>query len=207
MSEHRLRHFIGPALFEAVFVVLGVVLALAANEWRKSRADIAQANTALTEIVRELDANRQAVTAALDYHSGLIQKITQAANDSSKPGLRDFSRGFIAPAQIHRTAWSAATEIGALTSMPYDSVVALSRVYAQQENYQEQAKSVAQIIYAELYRSGAAAIIANSDNLVNVLQIFVYREQQLLETYDTLLNGIFSEHRLQPANLLPGNSK
>ncbi len=27
MSEHRFRHFIGPALFEAVFVVLAVVLA------------------------------------------------------------------------------------------------------------------------------------------------------------------------------------
>lgn len=197
MSEHRFRHFIGPALFEAVFVVLGVVLALAANEWRKSRADLAQANTALTEIVRELDANRQAVATALDYHRGLIHNITQAAENSAKPSLRDFSKGFIAPAQIHSTAWSAATEIGVLTSMPYESVVALSRVYAQQETYQEQAKSVAQIIYAELYRGGAPAIIANADNLVNVLQIFVYREQQLLETYNTLLQKTFVAHHLQ----------
>lgn len=193
MSEHRFRHLIGPALFEAAFVVLGVVLALAANEWRKSRADIVQANTALTEIVRELEANRQAVATALEDHRGLINKITQATDSTAKLSLRDFNRGFIAPAQVHRTAWSSATEIGALSNMPYESVLVLSRVYAQQENYQEQAKSVGQIIYAELYRGGTTAIIANSDNLASVLQTFAYREQQLLEAYDTLLSKTFVE--------------
>ena len=194
MNVNRFRHLIGPALFEAAFVVLGVILALAANEWRKNRADVVQANTALTEIVRELGANRQAVATALEYHSGLIQQITrQEADPPNKLNLRDFSRGFIAPAQIHRTAWSSATEIGTLSNMPYESVLVLSRVYAQQENYQEQARSVAQIIYAELYRGGTSAIIANSDNLVNVLQTFAYREQQLLQAYDTLLNQTFAE--------------
>ena len=52
MSENRFRHLIGPALFEAAFVVLGVVLALAANEWRQNRAEAAEANTALTELFR-----------------------------------------------------------------------------------------------------------------------------------------------------------
>lgn len=193
MNEKRFRHLIGPALFEAAFVVLGVVLALAANEWRQNRADIARANTALTEIVRELAANQQAVATALEYHRGLVNKIAQVADNSTTLRLRDFSSGFIAPAQVHRTAWSSAAEIGALTNMPYESVLVLSRVYAQQENYQQQAKSVGQIIYAELYRGGTSAIIANSDNLVNVLQTFAYREQQLLESYDTLLSKTFVE--------------
>ncbi len=34
--RRNLRELAGPALFEATFVVLGVVLALAANEWRQS---------------------------------------------------------------------------------------------------------------------------------------------------------------------------
>lgn len=201
MTEHRFRHLIGPALFEAAFVVLGVVLALAANEWRQSRAEAARANTALTEIVRELAANRQAVATALDYHRGLVDRIAQAADTPAKLSLRDFSRGFIAPAQVHLTAWSSAAEIGALSNIPYQSVLVLSRVYAQQENYQEQARSVGQIIYAELYRGGTSAIVANSDNLVNVLQTFAYREQQLLQAYDTLLNKTFVElHRQLPAD-------
>jgi len=201
MNENRFRHLIGPALFEAAFVVLGVVLALAANEWRQNRADIARANTALTEIVRELAANRQAVATALEYHRGLVNKIAQVADNSTTLRLRDFSSGFIAPAQVHSTAWSSAAEIGALTNMPYESVLVLSRVYAQQENYQQQAKSVGQIIYAELYRGGTSAIIANSDNLVNVLQTFAYREQQLLESYDTLLSKTFVElHQQLDAN-------
>lgn len=196
MTENRFRHLIGPALFEAAFVVLGVVLALAANEWRQNKADIAQANTALSEIVRELAANRHAVATALDYHRGLVERIEQVADTPAKLNLRDFNRGFIAPAQVHRTAWSSAAEIGALTHMPYESVLVLSRVYAQQEYYQEQAKSVGQIIYTELYRGGTTAIIANSDNLVNVLQTFAYREHQLLQAYDTLLNKTFVElHR------------
>ncbi|MDX1536962.1 hypothetical protein [Arsukibacterium sp.] len=199
MSENRFRHLIGPALFEAAFVVLGVVLALAANEWRQNRADIAQANTALTEIVRELEANRQAVADSLEYHRGLVSRIMQVADDPAQLSIRDFSRGFIFPAQVHHTAWSSAAEIGALSNMSYDSVLVLSRVYAQQESYQEQAKSVGQIIYTELYRGGTAAIIANSDNLITILQTFAYREQQLLKTYNTLLSETFTEQHRQLA--------
>jgi hypothetical protein len=199
MSENRFRPLIGPALFEAAFVVLGVILALAANEWRQHRADIAQANTALTEIVRELEANRQAVANSLEYHRGLVSRIIQVADNPAQLSIRDFSRGFIFPAQVHNTAWSSAAEIGALSNMSYDSVLVLSRVYAQQESYQEQAKSVGQIIYTELYRGGTSAIIANSDNLITVLQTFAYREQQLLQTYNTLLSETFTEQHRQLA--------
>tara|TARA_R100000687_G_scaffold82806_1_gene83382 strand:+ start:74893 stop:75450 length:558 start_codon:yes stop_codon:yes gene_type:complete len=178
-------------------VVLGVVLALAANEWRQNRAEAAEANTALTEIVRELGANRQAVATALEYHRGLVDRIVQVADTPAQLSLRDFSRGFISPAQVHRTAWSSAAEIGTLSNMSYESVLVLSRVYAQQENYQEQAKSVGQIIYSELYSGGTSAIIANSANLAGVLQTFTYREQQLLAAYDTLLSKTFIEVQQQ----------
>jgi hypothetical protein len=60
-----------PILLEAAFVVLGVVLALGANEWRKSYVDRRNAEAALASIREELQANRTVVGESFDYHGGM----------------------------------------------------------------------------------------------------------------------------------------
>ena len=54
------------ALFEAFFVVLGVILALSANEWRQNQAAKAKAESALQEIHDELASNMQLVEEAVE---------------------------------------------------------------------------------------------------------------------------------------------
>jgi len=48
----NLRELAGPALFEATFVVLGVVLALAANEWRMTRSFLIRFEALVAKMAR-----------------------------------------------------------------------------------------------------------------------------------------------------------
>jgi hypothetical protein len=74
--------------------------------------------------------------------------------------------------------------------MPYDEVLRLSRVYAQQARYADQARVVGDIIYTELYRGGRESVLQNRRNLTGIIETFWYREGQLLGTYDSVLTAL-----------------
>lgn len=177
------------AFFEAGFVVLGVVLAFAANEWREARENAQAAEQALEAVIEELEQNRDAVAGSLAYHEQLIALIGGEHPAGWEPSVRDFQRGFIAPAQLQRTAWSTAAVTGAVTHMRHEQVLALSRVYEAQAAYEQQTDAVGGLIYEEIYRRGVRSIPANYRNLESLLQTFRYRERVLLEVYD----GAFEE--------------
>lgn len=180
-------------MFEAAFVVLGVVLALAANEWRQARVQAHEARDAITEIIAELDANRAAVAQSMAYHSTLLDTLQTYEAPDQRPSIRLFPRGFIAPASIFSTAWTSASETGALTHADFADVLHLSRAYALQEDYTEQASNIGQLIYQDLYRGGTTSILGNYRNLTILIMTFVYREQELLETYDRTLAAFAKE--------------
>jgi hypothetical protein len=178
------------AAFEAAFVVLGVVLALGANEWRESRARRSEANAALSEIVQELRGNRATVQQSFTYHSSVLDTLRQHDERRGPPDIRVFSRGFVSPAQVNQTAWETAAQTGALSHIAYEDVLLLSRAYRQQQRYDEQAGSIGQIIYAELYRAGPNSIVRNYHNLAAIIGTFAYRERGLLALYDSTLTAV-----------------
>ncbi len=106
------------------------------------------------------------------------------------PGVRQFPRGFVSAARLYDTAWASASATGALAKVEYAVVVRLSGVYAQQLRYEQQARSVGQLVYEELFRGGAESIAANYRNLASVISTFVYREQQLVELYEETLGAM-----------------
>ena len=100
-------------LLEVFFIVLGVVLALAANDWREHSSNLRRADTALESIRDELDTNRQAVDEALAYHAHLfdtlrtyLQPASQrdGATPAPQPDMGVFREGFIHPATTFSTA-------------------------------------------------------------------------------------------------------
>jgi hypothetical protein len=175
------------AALEAALVVFGVVLAFAANEWREHRADQARARHAISSILEELRANRDAVASSLEYHMLLLQTIEGARRSGVAPGIESFSRGFIAPASVYRTAWESASTTGAIAGVDFDTLLRLSRVYAQQARYEAQATSLGPLLYGEMYRGGMSAILANYTNLGALVGGLVYRERELLGMYDGAL--------------------
>ena len=182
--QEKTRAAVRAALMEASFVVLGVVLALAANEWREARVDRREAAAALASITEELASNRSAVASSLEYHDALLAMLQRSRTDGTALDADRFTRGFVSPAQLHRTGWESASETGVLGHMEYATVLHLARAYAQQARYEEQARSVGEIIYGEYYRGGAEALLANPHGLASLIGTFAYRERQLLESYD-----------------------
>jgi hypothetical protein len=202
-----------PILLEAFFVVLGVVLALAANEWRQAIVDRRSATTALESIREELDANRQSVLLSLKYHlqlsDTLIVILRQAAargDSASPPGIRVFSQGFVHPAQLLSTAWETAAATDAVRHMSHDDVLVLARVYDQQRRYATQSEQIGALIYGEIFARGTSGVIRNYANLSSIIGAFWYRECELLLGYDqalTELRGSSSERREVPERCRP----
>jgi type II secretory pathway pseudopilin PulG len=185
--RRNLRELVGPALFEATFVVLGVVLALAANQWREARQQRQRVSVATSAIAAELRDNRAAVVAASEYHSSMLDSLRVERAPSWRPSPFLFSRGFVSPAQLSSTAWQSAAAAGVVEHMPYQVVLRLSRAYANQGRYEHQAQSIGEVIYGELYRTGAQGITNNYRNLGNLIAAFLYRERQLMALYDSTL--------------------
>ena len=176
------------ALFEALFVVLGVVLALGANEWRQARNDRALAEQALQSIREEMALNRAAVQEAVAYHGFLIDTLrTLVQRQAPPPSARLFYRGFVDPAPVIATAWTTATNTDAVSHMAYEDVLVVSRVYDEQEAYEVQGRAAGDVIYEQLYARGTDGIAENYRNLLSVIYTFQYREAQLVAVYDSAL--------------------
>lgn len=186
----KTKDAIRSALFEAAFVVLGVVLALAANEWRQARADKQLSEQALATIFEELKTNRSAVATSLEYHKGLLEMLFAEHEEGWKPTGSQFPRGFVSPARTSRTAWETASETGVFPKTDFTIVRELSHVYAQQDRYEVQARSVGEIIYTEMFRGGLAAIADNYRNFASIIGTFAYREEQMLGIYDETLASL-----------------
>ncbi len=172
------------ALLESGLVVLGVVLAYLANDWHEQSEHRQRAAEAERSIVAELKSNREAAQRSMDYHQGLLDKL---GKPDAALGPQDFSRGFVFPAVLQRTAWESAAQTGVLQYLSYACVLEWSRAYAQQQRYDEQARSVGALIYERLFDGGHAALTQNARGLKLLINAFAYRESQLVETYSTLL--------------------
>ncbi len=177
-------------MFEAAFVVLGVVLALAANEWREARQHRAQGNSARTAIANELRENRRLLDSARSYHRRVMGSIFSAPPGTVFSVQQHFSGGFMQPAQVSTTAWDVASETGALSYMPYQEVLAISQVIAVERRYDAMALSTGQLIYAELYKLGPTGMAANARNLASILGAFSYREEQVINMIDSTVKRL-----------------
>jgi len=185
-SEYR-KH-----LVEAAFVVLGVVLALLANEWRQTRADKARAESARQSIIAELQANLETVNDAYTYHSHLGRELTlHLSNKTEKQlGIRLFSKGFIHPANTFRTAWEAARSTGALRHMVYEDVLLFSRTYALQERYERQQDMAGNAIYRKIMEGGVYHVMQQPVALRDMVNSLSYKEEELASTYTDALKQL-----------------
>jgi hypothetical protein len=196
-------------LLEAFFVVLGVVLALAANEWRRSQNDRQNAAVALASIRDELLVNRDAVLSSTQYHQRLVDTLSTLARQASgsnpaagegMPDPRLFSGGFTRPASLLHTAWDAASATDVIRHMHYADVLLLARIYEEQQEYRRQADQVGQLIYAQLFDRGFQGVVRNYGNLNTLIATFWYRECQLLHRYDEVIPQLWRD---VPAELPP----
>lgn len=182
MAMSQKPSVIRQAFFEAAFVVLGVALAYAANEWRQNKADQVQAQQALAGIVEELESNRSKIDASYQYHDQLFRQLLSLAQEQEMPEIGLFSKGFIHPSAVFESAWETAKTTGASRQFDYPTTLTINHIYVLQQRYQKQGEIVGNLLYEDLYRSGRNAILGR--HLLDVISTFLWKEKELLEAYD-----------------------
>lgn len=198
-----------PLLLEAFFVVLGVVLAFAINEWREHRNQLEHARVALESIQHELVSNRQAVHASATYHlflSDTLRSLTQSSaqrDQTLQRANRLFGKGYVSSATLLSTAWNAANATDAITHMPYADVLRLSSIYQEQRQYESQAEQAGHLIYTKLFNEGHAGMLRQYDGLAILISTFWYTECRLLQRYDEVLATLPTNDTSDHAELDP----
>lgn len=149
---------------ETFFVVLGVLLALALDEWRQGRRDQEVVVLALQNIRDEIQANRKEVRRALAYHRDQMRRLEE--KPEAVVALR--------PAMIRNNAWQAAQSSQAAARMDFSSVAAFSKMEEIQDAYQELLAGVMPTIY----KKGEQPVMSL------ILQDLAWFEESLLRVYD-----------------------
>ena len=195
-------------VLESFFVMLGVLLALIADEWRQNHDDEQRADRALTSVIDELARNRKAVAQSLDYHLEITSRLRQfeeqlqsGQTTASTPDGTLFKAGFLHPAALTSTAWDSAKATDAVSHMPYERVLELAQVYDDQRSYADQSHEVEQLIFAKLFNEGFDGMLRNHANLLTVASTFWFRECRLLHEYDATFE------RLGPGAVNAGTGK
>lgn len=171
--------------------MLGVVLALAANEWRQARAERALAADALESIREELVENRRLVAEAQAYHAALSDTLAALARQGApRVDMRLFREGFINPAEVLTTAWEAARAADVIRDIDYSTVLVASHAYSAQERYRRSAENAGAVFWDALLREGSEGIAVNYRNLVAIIGGFWYMEGELLREYDAALAAL-----------------
>jgi hypothetical protein len=129
--------------FEVVVVVLGVTLALGANELRQRYLDAQKVREATAAIAAEMQQNCDRLTAAQDYHERVLAEIdsVRAADPSALEEFREMQRAVSSwqgynPAFVTSAAYETAQATGALGLMPYERALGLGNYYTFLELYQ-----------------------------------------------------------------------
>lgn len=180
---------------------------------RQDIADREKADAAMDAVVQELAQNRDAVHASIDYHATVLDSLHAFRaehpdpNDKAVPSIALFRQGFINPPQTPSHAWDASTYSGTLELIPFERIVMASRLYQDQQRYQQSVVQVSGEIYRTLFSEGAPGMLRNWRNLSGILSSMVFRECELARNYEEVLpqldSGVEALPEPQYCTLLP----
>lgn len=187
----RRRIWLLKALFEAALIVLGVLLALAVNEWREGRQQSERAEVALQSIRAELRENLRSVERARANHRAMQDSLQAYAARGQMPPRRIYLGGIFNPALVHSAAWESARETDAAGNFQYDLMLTLSQVYGEQARYQALGGALVQDIMSQVRREGEVVVMRDSSaSFIPLQEDFANREQRLAEAYEHALGQL-----------------
>ena len=200
-SEAHSRRSLGRLLLEVFFIVLGVMVALAGNEWRENRALDKRTDAALENIRLEILRNQQTLQQRLPYHEALRDSL-----DSYLPEIRNTSFPNVSERRlgmqrglyfllVYDAAWQTALTSQVLSNVDYEMLTVLSTIYQVQAYLQTVEERTTRIISPNNLRK---------ENLYYAFILFrpairdiVGLEQNLLSLYDEALQRLSPEEYSQ----------
>lgn len=186
LEGKTLRNFV----LEFALIVLGVLLALAMNEWRADREKQAQSKISLQHIARELQTNRKIVEIVQKKNAIFMRPDAKLEDDSSyTPAL-----------QITDSAWQHLLRIGLSEQLDEQTLLLLSDLYAIQEVYRNVGYQFIQAYLTSSFQITLEDDDKRQDRVANklrsILGLMAQLEQTLLQKYDTALEKLAGENRL-----------
>ena len=201
-SEAHSRRSLGRLLLEVFFIMLGVMVALAGNEWRENRALAKRTNAALENIRLEILRNQQTVQLRLPYHKAMsdsihanyriVREIYFENVDVARLGM---ARGLFFES-LYNAAWQTALTSQILPNVDYETLTLLATIYQTQDELKEVENQFSSILFlpANMEKGKAYNALRLSEPFINGV---VKHEGELLSIYDTALR------RLNPDEYVP----
>lgn len=181
---------------ELVTIVVGVLLALALNEWRDTRNERLQAETALRNVAAELESNLQILETLHANNRATVELLSSQSGELSADedgGRRNFTPGL----QLRETAWSTLLNTGVANRIEYDKLLVLSSTYAVQKIYKQ---TGSQLLAAWMNMAAFAAVqdteIADRSikrQFVDTFRLLVSIEEELQRNYRKALSAVAAD--------------
>jgi hypothetical protein len=143
---------------EFVTVALGVLVGLAADQWKETRAHRQLAATALAGVRDEIAANAVEVEQRRAYHQRLRDSANAVMNRTvtrgpaglvMRPGARlptppemGFTNGFGTVMTLGSTAWQTILSTNVLSYLDYGTIHALTEAYEAQQHLRQQLRDL-----------------------------------------------------------------
>lgn len=195
MNRPEGRGWAARMVFEALLIVLSILLALAVNQWQDARRERRLADQALASFRQEITANRQRLRELVPYHERIRDEMRRLDAEGAVTRYADLRkiRGFqgFRPAF---PAWRTAIATGALTHIDYRTATALSMTYTLQERVDElnRATLPAMMAGGALSDAQAAATLRQGAAYLGDVSGL---EREVLVAYDEMLAGLEPRHR------------
>jgi len=167
-------------------IAVGVLFALAVNEWREDRAAMATARQALANINREIEINQRHLGISHEANLALVESWRSAEQKET------LEPQFYAPAWgLQSSAWEVAQASGALNPLDFEVVSSIAGIYVFQDTYLGLVQQISQAqMMALLIRDDGdpqQALVVMDHKLRIYLDALITSEAQLLERYEIAL--------------------
>lgn len=152
------RGGLGRSLFEMALVVISVLLALTVENWREDREKAALTQSVLSALAQELEANRAAIDEALPFQDRNSQAFREALTryEASKEFVfPEEARSRSAAVRFSSAAYESAVIAQVLPRIKVDTLLKLSRVYAEQDAYADLLRNYASATLQVDFADGA----------------------------------------------------
>jgi len=124
----RLHSRISKYAFEMISIVLGVLVALGVDEWNEDRQNTTRAESAISNIQKELQ-NNQKILEILHPQNLASLKILQEKVDD------DTSLQILPGLQLQKTAWETMQNSGVSAFVEYEKLFEIAQIYSIQDIY------------------------------------------------------------------------
>ena len=171
------------AMREIFAIVVGVLLALAVNEWNENRIQTARANEAISNIIQEIESNLNLLQIVNKNNLSVVALVEseKSENNEETQNLK-----FIPGLQIQDTAWQTLLSTGVSEFIEFSTLYDVSSIYSLQAIYR---KLGFQLVESMMSNQALAMIIASNNKISNSNDLYLTNMKLILEIEKALLSN------------------